>query len=182
MGCEAFGSDLNPVAGLLTWASLNLLGGGQAVQEEVMRVQADALAPSWLIGEKSKVIARWQRVPESDRLQPEIAVVSDAELKRYKDKKGATVVSSRVIDPFDSNRSWSVEGLRGTDGLRRWSNEDIVPRPGDVFQERLYCVRWVKTVVRNGKPKEIRRYAAPDAADFAREKTVLGLSWPVVLV
>jgi len=28
IGCEAFGSDLNPVAGLLTWASLNLLGGG----------------------------------------------------------------------------------------------------------------------------------------------------------
>ncbi len=43
-GAEAFGSDLNPVAGLLTWASLNLLGGGKAVQEEVMRVQAAALA------------------------------------------------------------------------------------------------------------------------------------------
>ena len=44
IGCEAFGSDLNPVAGLLTWASLNLLGGGKPVQEEVMRVQAETLA------------------------------------------------------------------------------------------------------------------------------------------
>ncbi|MES1976704.1 MAG: anti-phage-associated DUF1156 domain-containing protein [Pseudomonadota bacterium] len=216
IGCEAFGSDLNPVAGLLTWASLNLLGGGQAVQEEVMRVQAAALtaadrqvtkwgiehndqgeradaylycvevkpegcdyfiplAPSWLIGEKSKVVARWQRVAGSDRLQPEIAVVSDAELKLYKDKKGATVADSRVIDPFDANRSWSVEALRGPDGLRRWSNEDIVPQVGDVFQERLYCIRWVKTVIRNGKPKEIRRYAAPHAADLAREAKVLSL-------
>jgi putative DNA methylase len=43
IGCEAFGSDLNPVAGLLTWASLNLLGGGRQVQEEVMRVQEEAL-------------------------------------------------------------------------------------------------------------------------------------------
>ena len=42
IGCEAFGSDLNPVAGLLTWASLNLLGGGIEVQEEVMRVQAQS--------------------------------------------------------------------------------------------------------------------------------------------
>lgn len=216
IGCDAFGSDLNPVAGLLTWASLNLLGGGQAVQEEVMRVQAAALvaadqqvtewgiehndqgeradaylycvevkpegsdyfiplAPSWLIGEKSKVVARWQRVAGSDRLQPEIAVVSDAELKLYKDKKGATVADSRVIDPFDANRSWSVESLRGPDGLRRWNNSDIVPQAGDVFQERLYCVRWVKTVIRNGKPKEIRRYAAPDAGDLAREAQVLGL-------
>ena len=216
IGCEAFGSDLNPVAGLLTWASLNLLGGGQAVQEEVMRVQAAALAaadqqvtewciehndqgeradaylycvevkpegcdyfiplaPSWLVGEKSKVVARWQRVAGSDRLQPEIAVVSDAELKLYKDKKGATVADSRVVDPFDANRTWSVEALRGTDGLRRWTNDDVMPRAGDVFQERLYCIRWVKTVIKNGKPKEIRRYAAPDAADLAREFKVLAL-------
>jgi len=203
IGCEAFGSDLNPVAGLLTWASLNLLGGGKSVQEEVMRVQAQALseadqqvtawgiehndrgeradaylycvevqpegcdyyiplAPSWLIGEKSKVVARWQRVQGSDRLQSVIAEVDDAEVKLYKGKKGATLVDGRVIDPFDSNRSWSMESLRGPEGLRRWSNEDVVPRTGDVFQERLYCVRWINV---NGD----RRYAAPDPADLARE-------------
>lgn len=216
IGCEAFGSDLNPVAGLLTWASLNLLGGGKEVQEEVMRVQAEALAaadrqvtewgiehnaqgeradaylycvevkpegcdyfiplaPSWVIGEKTKVIARWHRVANADSLTPEITVVTDAELKLYKEKKGATVVDSRVVDPFDATRTCSVEALRGPDGLRRWSNEDIVPRPGDVFQERLYCIRWVKTVISNGKPKEIRRYAAPDADDLAREAKVLEL-------
>ncbi len=209
IGCDAFGSDLNPVAGLLTWASLNLLGGGQAVQEEVMRVQASALAtadrqvtvwgiehnehgeradaylycvevkpegcdyfiplaPSWLIGEKSKVVARWQRNANSDRLQPEIVIVSDAELKLYKEKKGATAVDSRVVDPFDASRSWSVEALRGPEGLRRWSNDDMVPRPGDVFQERLYCIRWIDA---QGK----RRYAAPDTADLGREVKVLAL-------
>jgi putative DNA methylase len=209
IGCDALGSDLNPVAGLLTWASLYLLGGGKEVQEEVMRVQAEALAaadrqitawgiehnaqgeradaylycvevkpegcdyfiplaPSWLIGEKSKVVARWQRVPGSDRLQPDIAVVNDAELKLYKEKKGATVDDSRAIDPFDASRSWSVEALRGPEGLRRWSNDDVVPRPGDVFQERLYCIRWINA---NGD----RRYAAPDAADLARETKVLEL-------
>jgi adenine-specific DNA methylase len=209
IGCEAFGSDLNPVAGLLTWANLNLLGGGKTIQEEVMRVQAEALAgadqqitkwgvehndqgeradaylycvevkpegcdyyiplaPSWLIGEKSKVVARWKRVSGSDRLQPEIAVVNDAELKLYKEKKGATVGNSRVIDPFDASRSWSVEALRGPEGLRRWSNDDVVPRPGDVFQERLYCIRWINA-------KGERRYAAPDEDDLAREAKVLKL-------
>ena len=216
IGCEAFGSDLNPVAGLLTWASLNLLGGGKAVQEEVMHVQAEALAaadrqvtewgiehnaqgeradaylycvevkpegcdyfiplaPSWVVDEKSNVVARWRRIASADSLTPEIAVVADAELKLYKEKQGATVVDSRVVDPFDPNRTWSVEALRGPEGLRRWSNDDVVPRPGDVFQERLYCIRWVKTVIRNGKPKKIRRYAAPDAADLAREAKVLEL-------
>ena len=44
IGCDAFGSDLNPVAGLLTWATLNLLGGGSSVQDEVRRVQREVFA------------------------------------------------------------------------------------------------------------------------------------------
>jgi adenine-specific DNA methylase len=209
IGCKAFGSDLNPAAGLLTWASLNLLGGGKEVQEEVMRVQAEALAatdqqvtawgiehnergeradaylycvevkpdgcdyyiplaPTWLIGEKSKVVAHWKRTPGSDRLSPEILVVSDAEVKLYKEKKGATAVDNRVIDPFDRSRSWSLEALRGPEGLRRWTNEDLVPRPGDVFQERLYCIRW-------SNAEGERRYAAPNESDLAREAKVIEL-------
>lgn len=209
IGCEAFGSDLNPVAGLLTWASLNLLGGGKPVQDEVRKVQeavfaaadkqitewgiehndrgerAEAflycvevkpegcdyyipLAPSWVISEKYRIVATWKKVASSDRLQPTVLAVSESELKLYKDKKGATVRDSRVIDPFDSNRTWSVEALRGPEGLHRWSNDDVVPRPGDVFQERLYCVRWTNS-------KGERRYAAPDDADLAREAKVLEL-------
>jgi hypothetical protein len=41
--------------------------------------------------------------PAPTRLTPEIAVVSDDELKLYKEKQGATVVDSRVVDPFDTN-------------------------------------------------------------------------------
>lgn len=209
IGCEAFGSDLNPVAGLLTWASLNLLGGGPEVQQEVVRLQeevfdaadqqiiewgiehntrgerADAylycievkpegceyyipLAPSWVISDKHRIVATWKRIPGSDRLQPEVIAVSPAELEQYKKKKGATVVDSRVVDPFDPNRSWSVEALRGPEGLRRWTNDDLMPRPGDVFQERLYCIRWID---KDGN----RRYAEPDAADLTREAKVLSL-------
>ena len=29
LGCDTFGSDLNPVAAFLTWASLNIIGGGE---------------------------------------------------------------------------------------------------------------------------------------------------------
>ena len=39
IGCEAYGSDLNPVAALLTWASLNIVGGGAEVAEEVRQAQ-----------------------------------------------------------------------------------------------------------------------------------------------
>lgn len=209
IGCEAFGSDLNPVAGLLTWASLNLLGGGKEVQDEVRKVQEDVfaaadkqitkwgiehndqgeraevflycvevkpegcdyyipLAPSWVISERHRIITTWKKVVGSDRLLPTVLAVSEADLKLYKEKKGATVGDSRAIDPFDSNRTWSIEALRGPEGLRRWSNDDVVPRPGDVFQERLYCIRWINE-------KGERRYAAPDADDLAREAKVLKL-------
>ncbi len=61
-----------------------------------------------------------------------------------------------------------MEALRGPEGLRRWTNADVVPRPGDVFQERLYCIRWINAKVN-------ARYAAPEAADLARETKVLEL-------
>ncbi|MCX7411764.1 MAG: DUF1156 domain-containing protein [Planctomycetales bacterium] len=37
IGCNAYGSDLNPVAALLTWASLNIIGGGEQVAAEVQQ-------------------------------------------------------------------------------------------------------------------------------------------------
>jgi putative DNA methylase len=41
LGAEAFASDLNPLAGLLTWASLNIIGGGKKVVEDVNRAQRE---------------------------------------------------------------------------------------------------------------------------------------------
>jgi putative DNA methylase len=209
IGCSAFGSDLNPVAGLLTWASLNLLRSNDELQNNLRKFQveildavnqqilewkiennergerADAflycvevkpegceyyipLAPSWLVAEKYGVVTTWERKFGSDRLTPHVISVSSSDLDDYKRKKGATVVESRVVDPFDPNRSWSLEALRGPEGLRPWASEDLVPRPDDTFQERLYCIRWVDS---DGN----RRYAAPDSADLAREAMVLSL-------
>jgi putative DNA methylase len=122
------------------------------------------LAPSWIVDEYLKVVVRWRHIAGDDRLQPEVAVLSSAEMEAFKRTRG-TIVDSRVVDPFDENRSWSIEALRGPDGLRRWGNDDFVPREGDVFQERLYCIRW------SGSNRD-RRYAAPDEADLARESHV----------
>ena len=209
IGCEAIGSDLNPVAGLLTWSSLNLLGGSDQVQQAVRRVQRLAfenvdkqiidwgiehnskgerseaylycvevkpegseyyipLSPSWLVDEYSKVVVQWHRTASSDRLRPEVVVLGDKDLQRFRETKGATVVDGRVVDPFDAERTWSLDAIRGIDGLRKWSNTDLVPQASDVLQERLYCIRWVDA---DGN----RRYAAPDEQDIARESRVLSL-------
>ena len=39
LGAEAYASDLNPLAGLLTWASLNIIGGGEQVVKQVNEAQ-----------------------------------------------------------------------------------------------------------------------------------------------
>ncbi len=39
LGCDAYGSDLSPVAAMLSWASLNILGGRAEVAAEVQQAQ-----------------------------------------------------------------------------------------------------------------------------------------------
>jgi hypothetical protein len=49
--------------------------------------------------------------------------------------------------------------------LRRWEIEDVVPRPGDVFQERLYGIQWLT-------PDGRLFYTSAREEDLAREKEV----------
>jgi len=215
IGCDAFGSDLNSVAMLLTWASLNIVGGGKQVATDVEAFQkqiydqvdkqitewgiehneqgqrADAylycaearcpesgwmvpIAPSWVIGEKTKCIA--ELVPDEKNKRYDLFIksgVTAAELSKA--KASGTVKDSRLVHP-KAEHGTPMTALRGDRrssdgtefGLRLWNNNDVLPIPSDVFQERLYCIRWVK-------PDGERYYAAPTAADFTREAKVISL-------
>jgi putative DNA methylase len=227
IGCEAYGSDLNPVAALLTWGALNIVGGGREVVERVQAAQrrvyeavrrqveewcierneegwtADAylycvevrdpatgwmvpLSPSWVVAEKNNVIVRL--VPDPQRRRFDFEVVENAspdEFARARPQRGPgnTVIPGEetwrggVVCPVDREGHWlppaqrvvtGIEQVRGRDGLRLWENDDLVPRPGDALQERLYCIRWV-----DGDGN--RHYRAPTGADLQREEKVLAL-------
>ena len=191
LGCEAWGSDLNPVAALLTWGALNIVGGGEEVAEGIRAAQtevfeavdrqvtewriehdaagwrADAflyctetacpecgwrvpLAPSWVIGEKTRAVARLKPEPAERRFA--IDVRSGVGREALAAARGAgTVKQSRLECPNpDCRASTPMAAIRGDRrgeggrgrGLRQWENDDLVPRTDDVFQERLYCVRW----------------------------------------
>ena len=161
IGCEAYGSDLNPVAALLTWAALHITGGGEDTTRQVPEAQravftavdqqvtkwgiehneqgwrADAylycvevicpecgwrvpLAPSWVIGEKTRAVAKL--VPD-DRYQCfklDIHVgVSDEEIQDAR-KKSSTVKNSRLECPH-CKQSTPIEVIRRH--LRLWENE-----------------------------------------------------------
>jgi adenine-specific DNA methylase len=107
------------------------------------------LAPSWVIGEKTKTIARLMPDHHGCRFGIEIHQGVGAE-DMAEAKRSGTVRDSRLHCPNcdESTSMGTIRGdRRGADGsqygLRLWENEDVVPRPDDVFQERLYCVRWV---------------------------------------
>ena len=194
IGCEVYASDLNPVAALLTWAALNIVGGGEDIANQVREAQqqvydavdeqitawgiehneqgwrADAylycneakcpecawsvpLAPSWVIGEKTKTVAKL--VPDEENQRFQIIIQSNVSASEMKAAKEAgTVQKSSLICPHchQSTPMTMIRGDRrsngGTEyGLRLWENDDLVPRPDDVFQERLYCIRWERSYV-----------------------------------
>jgi len=222
IGCDAYGSDLNPVAALLTWGALNIIGGGEAVAAKVREAQqtvfqavdrqitdwgiehnadgdrADAylycaetrcpecgwlvpLTPSWVIGEKTMTLAKL--VPDDAARCFDIEILQGVGKGALAAGKIGTVRNSRLECPH-CGQSTPISAIRGdrrgggetNNGLRQWENQDLVPRSDDVFQERLYCIRWVRTHIdADGKVLHERAYRAPDANDLRREAKMFEL-------
>ncbi len=226
IGCEAYGSDLNPVAALLTWASIHLIGGGKDVQKQVRDAQQAAfeavdrqitewgiehnvkgwradtylycveaecpatglmlpLAPSWIISEKYQVCGVLKR--NDNRQGYDIEIVTGADKGTMALAKKGTMQKGRMVCP-ETGETFSIASIRGDRrvngetvyGLRLWENADLMPRPDDVFRERLYCVRWVeKYWGKNAKGKRVekkcRHYCSVNNNDLVKEEKVLSL-------
>ena len=223
LGCAVYASDLSPVATMLTWAALNIVGGNPGVIKEITEIQqniynalmrqftewgiennrdgwrADTylycnevicpeclwmvpLLPSCVIGEGTRTIVKLQP-DEADQC---FCILIESGVPRSEvisARENSTVKNSNLICPHCC-RSTPISMLRGDRrfsdkteyGLRLWENYDLVPQPDDIFQERLYCIRWIETYVDNeGKVQSRRHYRAPDEDDLDREKKVLDL-------
>lgn len=224
MGCDVYGSDLNPLAGLLTWADLNILGSSEAelaelksFQEEVFDAvcaEIDALGiecneeghvakyylycnettcpecgykvpllPSLIVSKKEKLVVQFEE--KSDKTMA-MHLVKVADMKAV--DKNATVQKNKLICPH-CHQATSIVALRGgEDGknLRKWEKTDFVPRESDLFQERLYAIKYVD-VNKKGKTTDGLRkkpgpvtdatfgtsyYREPNAQDLVREQKV----------
>lgn len=221
LGCEAYGSDLNPVAALLTWAALNIVGGGEEVSQQIAEAQtelaeavdrqitewgiehnekgwrADAffycnevtcpechwrvpLAASWVIGKRSGTIAKLKPIPETQSFDIEVLQVPK---NQNLDKLASppTLVSSHLVCPNCPHKT-PMTIIRGDgrksqgQGLRLWEKGDFVPRPNDVFQERLYCIRWIETWIdERDRLLTKRHFLSPNEHDLERENKVVQL-------
>jgi len=135
------------------------------------------LLPSLIVSRGYRVITRL--VPDSVRKRYEIAIrsgVSEKDLTAA--EKGTVCTDGRGQDPYLIHTIDGVEyrtkisTLRGdyrkddgTNGnrLRMWGKHDFKPRPKDIFQERLYCVQWMRPKTKGkGYAYEFREVTSND--------------------
>ena len=225
MGCDVYGSDLNPLAGVLTWADLNILGSSkeelaelQAFQENVFDAvcaEIDAMGierneeghvakyylycnetvcpecgykvpmlPSLVVSTKEKLVVQLE---EREDKSYAMHLVKANDLKSV--DKNSTVQKNSLVCPH-CHKSTSISAIRGGDDgkyLRKWEKNDFIPREGDIYQERLYAVKYVN-VNKKGKTIDGLRkkpgpvtdatfgdsyYREPNVQDLMREQKVI---------
>jgi putative DNA methylase len=142
------------------------------------------LLPSLVISQGYRVIA--ELVPDATNKRYDVSIRAGASDEELLAAEAGTVRSDgRGQDPYlvhsvdGQDYRTRISTLRGDyrreDGssgnaLRPWKKGDIAPRPGDIFQERLYCIQWMRPKDK-GKGDDYE-FRAVTEADLSRERTV----------
>lgn len=196
LGCDVYASDLNPVACLLTWGALNIVGGSEEFRDKVHAEQkrfydevdawicqhglesseegwrAEAylycvemvvpewdgwripICPSWVIAPKTKTWVELVPIEAEKRFGFKVHYAGAG----YNNATAGTKQERDVVCPPSLLEIFRRDGrhnntprsipynliIENAGGLRRWEKRDFIPRPDDLLQERLYCIRWRK--------------------------------------
>jgi len=142
------------------------------------------LLPSLIIsqprtGERNNVIAKL--VPHSKEKRYEIEIVEWAGTENLEKSTKGTVQGGELIHSPDGITAYrtKISTLRGDytengqtrNRLRMWEKRDFVPRPEDLFQERLYCVQWMRP--KQDSSRDEYQFRAVTQADLEREQKVI---------
>jgi putative DNA methylase len=225
LGCDVYASDLNPVACMLTWGSLNIVGGSdkargklaedqkiliEKVRAEIEKLGVERAIDGWtprvflyctevkcpqsgwmvpllatrVVSTSRKAIV--ELVPDMVHKRYEINVrsgVSDAEVESGENGtigRESKYDEASLIHYIEGVRYKSkISTLRGdqekADGsvanrLRMWDRHDSKPRAEDTFQERLYCIQWMRPK-KEGKGYDYE-FRAVTPEDLRREQIV----------
>ena len=137
------------------------------------------MAPSWIISKTSGVVAKL--VPNLAAKRYAIEIHSGVSAAEMAEAALGTVRDGRLVHPMNPERSGvEIKTIRGDyrdengvsqNRLRPWERSEFVPRPDDVFQERLYCVQWIEKASLS-KARQRTYFAAVTEDDIARELNV----------
>ena len=212
MGCDTYASDLNPIAGLLTWASINICGASAEELEEIKNFQQEVfdqidkeitalgiehnergdraltylycveavcpecgmktpLIPSLVVGIRAgKVVAKLHSNGQGYDIEIKMNATT-AEMKEA--GKSGTVTTRGMVCP-NCGKTTPITALRKDRrdengntvyGLRQWDKTDFDFREDDIYNERLYAIRYQR-------PDGSRYYRAPNEWDLQNEAKV----------
>ena len=216
LGCNVYASDLNPVAGLLTWGALNVITGTEKFHKQVIAAQDQLYQEmeNWYVEEGLETssegwratlhlycvevtVPEWDgwRIPISETWQIlksgfwiELIPVPAKKHFEFRVHRGGegfeasqngTKQDADIVCPTslwkllhrhgktdNASRSMELNTLIANHGgLRQWEKSDTVPRTGDFYAERLYCIRW-----ENDKGKT--EFREPEAHDLQMEDKI----------
>lgn len=137
------------------------------------------LLPNFIVNRTESIILRLKPDPVKKIYDIEVGLAnSEAELN---DAKNGTIQNGEVVHSPDGITHYRVniktirgdfkEGKENRNRLRMWERTDYIPRPDDIFQERLYCIQWMKK-----KPvgsKYDYEYRSVTHEDLVREQIVI---------
>lgn len=223
IGCDAYASDLSPVAAMITWAAFNIIGGGDESVLDVARFQKEVYdavedqIEEWGIERSQEGWRAYAYIYCSETICPEcgwkIPLLSSLVIAKRMQKivaelvpnlegkcfdiivkpvqsekeiefaeNNGTVIDSQIRCPNPDCRahsapiSLSTIRREGVGGLRLWEPQDIIPRHDDVFQERLYCIRWEETIQNENGTTDINwHFCAPTKLDLNHEIQTLSI-------
>lgn len=110
------------------------------------------LLPNLAVDPKRGVIAELSPNHATGTIDIAIRTGATAEEVGRASSKDEGTAADGVRSPFDRDgnlipmalrQRTSSRALRGPEGLRQWERHEWKPRPDDVYQERLYCIRWI---------------------------------------
>lgn len=137
------------------------------------------LLPDRIISKGYGVIAELNPNPHEKRYDIEVRYVDSSE--EINAAQIGTIQGGNVVHSPDGVTQYRIniktirgdykEGKENKNRLRLWDKTDFVPRQDDIFQERLYCIQWMKK-----KPKGSKydyEFRSVTDEDLAREKKVI---------
>ncbi len=139
------------------------------------------LAPSWIVSKQRNVIVRL--VPDHANKRYDFEMSSGVSEEAMAEANEGTVRNGRLFHPMlNDDLGVSMKEIRGDfkneegnnqNALRRWEKQDFMPRPDDIWQERLYAVQWMDASdIKKGKANPRTWFAVPTQADLDREELV----------
>ena len=219
MGCDTYASDLNPIAGLLTWASIHICGASEKelakikafqkkvydkVDQEITELGIEhnelgdravsylycveahcpecgvkvPMAPSWIIGKGTKTVAKLTL--DGDHYNITVKMGASAQEMKEADAAGTATSKGLVCPHCGKTTPISVirhdrkdENGNTVYGLRPWEKSEFEFRSNDVYNERLYAVKYEHIeIMPNGSLKATRYYRAPNERDMQNEQKI----------